>query len=157
MRPQAHVASGLLASTLADAPLWEAPVDVVAANLPDFDRTIAKKLGVKGRRHHTWPSHSALFWVPPTLLALKTGKGRRQMGLVWIHLVLDTYADGIVWLWPASKEKVGLFRKPPEIHDAGWNTPAPLSTELGKIELAMWVVTAATAVRRMRRSAGGRA
>lgn len=157
MRPQAHVASGLVVWSLADGPLWEAPVDVVAANLPDFDRTLAKWLGVEGRRHHTWPSHSALFWGPPTLLALTTGKGRRQMGLVWIHLVLDTYADGIVWLWPASKEKVGLFRKPPEIRDDGWNTPAPLSTELGKIELAMWAVTALSAVRRRAGSAAGRA
>ena len=151
MRPQAHVASGLVVWSLSDAPLLEAPVDVVAANLPDFDRSIAKRLSVKGRKHHTWPSHSAVFWVPPTLLAFKTGKGRRQMGLVWVHLVLDTYADGIAWRWPLDKEKVGLFRKPPEIHDDGWNTPAPLSSEIGKIDLAMWVVTAAVVVRRLAR------
>lgn len=151
MRPQAHVVSGLVVWGLADAPVWEAPADVVAANLPDFDRSVAKKLHVEGRKHHTWPSHSAVFWALPTLVALKTGRGRRQMGLVWVHLVLDTYADGIAWLWPASTEKVGLFRKPPEIHDDGWNTPAPLSTELGKIELAMWAVTVAAVVRRLAR------
>jgi hypothetical protein len=152
MRPQAHVASGLVVWSLSDGPLSEAPLDVVAANLPDFDRTIAKRLNVKGRRHHTWPSHSAVFWMVPTLLALGTGKGRRQMGLVWVHLVLDTYADGIAWLWPASRDKVGLFRKPPEVHDDGWKTPAPLSSELGKIELAMWGVTAAAAARRLART-----
>jgi hypothetical protein len=157
MRPQAHVASGLVVWSLADAPWWEAPVDVVAANLPDFDRSVAKRLGVEGRKHHTWPSHSAVFWALPTLVALKTGKGRRQMGLVWIHLVLDTYADGIAWLWPRDKEKRGLFRKPEFIHDDGWTTPAPLSTELGKIELAMWAATAASAVRRLAGSGAGRA
>ena len=151
MRPQAHVASGLVVWSLADGPWWEAPVDVLAANLPDVDRTIAKKLGVEGRKHHTWPSHSAVLWAVPTVVALKAGRGRRQVGLVWVHLVMDTYADGIAWLWPQSKEKIGLFRKPPEIHDDGWNTPAPLSSELGKIELAMWVVTAAAVVRRFAR------
>lgn len=124
-------------------------MDVVAANLPDFDRSIAKRLNVQGRRHHTWPSHSALLWAAPTLVALRTGRARRQMGLVWIHLVMDTYADGIAWLWPLDKSKRGLFRKPESIHDDGWNTPAPLGTELGKIELAMWAVTAAGAVRRL--------
>ena len=126
-------------------------MDVLAANLPDVDRPIARKLGVEGRKHHTWPSHSAVLWAVPTLVALKTGRGRRQMGLVWVHLAMDTYADGIAWLWPRSKEKIGLFRKPPEIHDDGWNTPAPLSSELGKIELVMWVVTAAAVVRRFAR------
>ena len=151
MRPQAHVASGLVVWGLSNAPLTEAPIDVLAANLPDFDRSIAKQLSVKGRRHHTWPSHSALFWTLPTVLSLATGKGRRQMGLVWIHLVLDTYADGIAWLWPASRDKVGLFRKPPGIHDDGWKTPAPLSSELGKIELAMWAVAAIAVMRRVTR------
>ena len=157
MRPQAHVASGLMVWSLSGAPLREAPVDVVAANLPDFDRSIAKRLDVQGRKHHTWPSHSALLWAVPTLAALSTGRGQRAMGLVWVHLVLDTYADGIAWLWPASKDKVGLFRKPPEIHDDGWNTPAPLSSELGKAELAMWALTAASAVRRLAGSGAGRA
>ena len=149
MRPQAHVASGLVVWSLSGAPLTHAPLDVLAANLPDFDRDIAKRLGVHGRRHHTWPSHSAVFWALPTLLALKTGRARRQMGLVWVHLALDTYADGIAWLWPASKDKIGLFRKPPDIHDDGWNTPAPLSTELGRIELGMWAVAAAGALGRL--------
>ena len=150
MRPQAHVASGLLVWSLAGAPLREAPVDVVAANLPDFDRSIARRLGVQGRRHHTWPSHSALLWSGPTLLALAAGRARRPMGLVWIHLVLDTYADGIAWLWPLSEDKIGLFRKPPEIRDDGWNTPAPPGTELGRIERAMWVLTAVVVARRFR-------
>ena len=157
VRPQAHVASGLLVWSLSDAPLREAPLDVVGANLPDFDRAVAMRLGVTGRRHHVWPSHSALLWALPTLVALRTGRLARPMSLVWIHLVLDTYADGIVWLWPVHREKIGLFRKPPEIHDDGWNTPAPLSSELGKIELAMWTVAAASAVRRLAGSAVGRA
>ena len=157
VRPQAHVASGLLVWSLSDAPMREAPLDVLAANLPDLDRTIAKRLGVEGRRHHVWPSHSALLWALPTLAALRTDVATRPMGLVWLHLVLDTYADGIVWLWPVHKEKIGLFRKPPEIHDDGWNTPAPLGSELGKIELAMWAVTAVSVLRRLAGSGAGRA
>jgi hypothetical protein len=52
-----------------------------------------------------------------------------------VHLLLDTYADGIAWLWPYKEDKIGLFRRPP--------TPAPLDTELGKAEAAMWAVVAA--------------
>ena len=156
MRPQAHVASSLLVWSASGARLIEAPLDVVAGNLPDFDRSVARRLGVRGRRHHTWPTHSAVFWALPTLVALRTRRGRRLMGLVWVHLALDTYADGIAWFWPAS-EKLGLFRKPPEIRDDGWNTRAPLSTELGRIELAMWLTAGAIAVRRLAGSAAGRA
>jgi hypothetical protein len=158
MRPQAHLASGLLYWSASDAPLWELPVDALAANLPDFDRDVAKRFGVKGRRHHVWPSHSFVFWIGPTLVALHaSAKTQRPVAAVWTHLLLDTYADGLAWLWPVYREKIGLFRKPPEIHDDGWNTPAPLSSELGKIELAMWLAVAATSVRRLAGSGAGRA
>jgi hypothetical protein len=158
MRPQAHLASGVLFWSASDAPLWELPVDALAANLPDFDRDVAKRLGVKGRRHHVWPSHSFVFWAVPSAIALKaSAKAQRPVAAVWTHLLLDTYADGLAWLWPVHKEKIGLFRKPEFIHDDGWNTPAPLTTELGKIELAMWLAVTATALRRLAGSGAGRA
>lgn len=139
MRPQAHVASGLLVWSVRRRPAREALAYVLAANLPDLDRPVAKRLGVKGRRHHVWPSHSALFWLVPTVAARRAGLPRSLVLCVWLHLVLDTYADGIVWLWPWRRTKVGLFRKPPEIVDDGWRTPAPLTSEPGKVEAAMWV------------------
>jgi hypothetical protein len=157
MRPQAHLASGLLLWSISDAPLVEAPFDALAANLPDLDRNVAKRFGMKRRNHHLWPSHSFVFWALPTLIAWRHERARRPVALVWIHLLLDTYADGIVWLWPLHREKLGLFRKPEEIHDDGWNTPAPLHTEPGKVELAMWLLTAASAVRRLAGSGAGRA
>ena len=153
MRPQAHVASSLLVWTASrDAPLAEAPLCVLAGNLPDLDRSVAKRLGVKRRDHHRWVSHSLVGWLAPTAIALAAGRRsgtvRRATALVWVHLLLDTYADGIAWLWPLREDKIGLFRKPEEIHDDGWRTPAPLSSELGKAELGMWVATAAFAARR---------
>ena len=68
-----------------------------------------------------------------------------RLGVVslWGHLVADTYQDGIAWLWPLTEEKLGLFRKPPEIIDHGWQTPAPLSSEPGRVEAAMWIAFAA--------------
>lgn len=92
-----------------------------------------------------WPSHSAVFWLLPSLAL------RRRPALVacvWIHLLMDSYADGIVWLWPWRRSKVGLFRKPAEIVDDGWRTPAPLSTSLGRIEAAMWLGAALALIRR---------
>ena len=160
MRPQAHCAASLALWSLSGARAWEAPVLVLAGNLPDFDRSVARRLGVKRRDHHRWVSHSLAGWAPPTVLLLRATPApaaRRAAASLWGHLLLDSYADGIAWLWPATERKIGLFRKPPEIHDDGWNTPAPLGSELGKIELAMWAVTAVSVLRRLAGSGAGRA
>ena len=151
MRPQAHTAAGLAVWSCARGPAWEAPLAALCANLPDLDRSVAKALGVERRDHHRWVSHSAVGWALPTLFALRrwrSGPGRRCVGAVWGHLVLDTYADGIAWRWPLSEEKVGLFRKPEEIVDRGWSTPAPADTNLGRIELALWALVALGLARR---------
>jgi membrane-bound metal-dependent hydrolase YbcI (DUF457 family) len=135
--------------------LWQAPICLLAGHLPDLDRSVAKRLGVKRRDHHRWLSHSFAGWFPPTVLALAAARGRRHEGLVrlgllslWVHLLLDTWADGIAWLWPLSEEKVGLFRKPPGIVDRGWDTPAPLETASGRFEAGMWVAFALGLLRR---------
>lgn len=141
MRPQAHCAASLALWSCAGAAAWEAPVAVLAGNLPDLDRSVARRLGVKRRDHHRWVSHSLAGWGPPTvalLLATRAPAARRAAAAVWIHLLMDTYADGIAWLWPVDDRKIGLFRKPPEIRDDGWNTPAPLHTNLGRAEAWMW-------------------
>ena len=122
----------------------------MCGHLPDFDRSVARRLGVRRRDHHRWVSHSFVGWFPPTAVALISARGSRRVGLVrrgvvslWVHLLLDTYADGIAWLWPVHKDKIGFFRKAPEITDHGWQTPAPLHTELGKVEAGMWAAVAA--------------
>jgi membrane-bound metal-dependent hydrolase YbcI (DUF457 family) len=119
---------------------------VLAGHLPDLDRSVAKRLGVKRRDHHRWVSHSFAGWIGPTLLALALGRrqrlARRCVLALWVHLLLDTYADGIAWLWPLREDKIGLFRRPASIVDDGWNTPAPLDTELGQAEAAMWAAVA---------------
>jgi hypothetical protein len=152
MRPQAHVAASLAISGCTGGRPWEAPLCAVAGNLPDFDRNVAKRLGVKRRDHHRWVSHSFVGWAPPTALALKLGGRRpavrRALACLWGHLLLDSYADGIAWLWPLKEEKIGLFRKPEGIRDDGWKTPAPLSTNLGRAEAAFWALAALGALRR---------
>ena len=146
MRPQAHCAASLALWSWARAPAWEAPLCTLAGNLPDLDRSVAKRLGVTRRDHHRWVSHSLVGWAPPTallLVATRAPAARRAAAAVWGHLLLDTYADGIAWLWPLSERKIGLFRKPPEIVDDGWRTPAPFTTNLGRAEAAMWAATVA--------------
>ena len=127
---------------------------LLCGHLPDLDRSVAKRLGVRRRDHHRWVSHSLAGWLPPTVLALAATRGGRHAALarrgavaLWLHLALDTYADGIAWLWPVSEEKIGFFRKPEWIVDRGWATPAPLHTELGQAEAVMWALAAALAAR----------
>lgn len=151
MRPQAHIAASLLVwSSAPDAPAWEAPVDVLAGNLPDLDRNVAKALGVKRRDHHRWPTHSLVFWLAPTLLLARHRKARRPLAALWLHLVLDSYADGIAWLWPLHKDKIGLFQGPPTSTDRGWRTQAPIGTKMGNAELGMWLGAVLALARRGR-------
>ena len=156
MRPQAHCAASLVVWSYGAGAAWEAPVCVVCGNLPDFDRDVAKALGVKRRDHHRWVSHSLLGWAPPSVAALALGSRhagavRRGVCALWVHLLMDTYADGIAWLWPLHKDKIGLFRQPAEIRDDGWRTPAPLHTNLGRAEAAMWAAVAFAGLRRLAR------
>ena len=72
----------------------------------------------------------------------------RQALVEVINLGLDPWADGIAWLWPFSERKIGLFRKPPEIVDHGWDTPAPLDTAPGRFEAGMWAAFALGLLRR---------
>src|SRR5918997_3128140 len=118
MRPQAHIAASLMIWSAGPRPLWEAPLCALAGNLPDLDRSVAKRLGVKRRDHHRWVSHSFAGWAPPSLLALAAarrsghaGTIRRAVFCVWLHLAMDTYADGLAWLWPLREDKIGFFRK----------------------------------------------
>jgi hypothetical protein len=154
VRPQAHTAASLLIWSSGPRHLAEAPVCALCGNLPDLDRGVARRLGVKRRDHHRWVSHSFIGWAPATALALSiagrsrhAGAIRRGVVALWVHLLLDTYADGIAWLWPLHKDKIGLFQRPPEIHDDGWNTPAPLDTNLGRAEAAMWLALLLNLVR----------
>ena len=158
MRPQAHVAASLALWGCSRAALWEAPVCVLCGNLPDLDRNIAKAAGLERRDHHRWVSHSFAGWFPVSAAALTLARGsrragtvRRGVGCVWVHLLLDTYADGLAWLWPLSVEKIGLFQGPPSRLDRGWRTPAPLHSRLGRAEAAMWGLFAAGAARRVLR------
>jgi hypothetical protein len=145
------VAASLAIWSTGSRPAWEAPVCALAGNLPDFDRNVAKRLGVKRRDHHRWVSHSLVGWLPPTVAVMALGRRRpavmRAVACVWLHLALDSYADGIAWLWPLHKDKIGLFQKPEWIHDDGWRTPAPLSTNMGKVEAGFWIAAAAGAAR----------
>ena len=150
MRPQAHTAASLIVSSPGRRPLVEAAVCMLCGHLPDFDRSVARRLGVRRRDHHRWVSHSFAGWIGPTAVTLRAARGSRRAGSVrravlalWLHLLLDTYADGIAWLWPLREEKIGLFRRSPEIVDRGWQTPAPLHTELGRVELGMWLLAGA--------------
>jgi LexA-binding, inner membrane-associated putative hydrolase len=158
VRPQAHCAASLLVWSAAPAPLHEAPLCVLAGNLPDFDRNVAKALGVRRRDHHRWISHSFVGWAPPTALALVAARGtraepavRRATVSLWLHLVLDTYADGLAWLWPLSEEKIGLFRSDPGVVDRGWRTPAPRGGRMWRAEAAMWAAAAANVFGRLAR------
>ena len=159
MRPQAHTAASLVVCSPGPQTVPATALCLLCGHLPDFDRSVARRLGVRRRDHHRWVSHSFAGWCGPTAAVLWGSRGSRRAGLarraaasLWVHLLLDTYADGIAWLWPVRKDKIGLFRRSPEIVDRGWQTPAPLHTELGRAELAMWALAGVRLAQRGRRA-----
>lgn len=153
MRPQAHCAASLAIWSWGGGGGREAPLALLCGNLPDLDRSVAKALGVRRRDHHRWVSHSLIGWLPPSLALLGVTRrppARRALACLWAHLLLDTYADGIAWLWPVRKDKLGLFRQDKGIVDAGWNTQVPLDTRLGRAEAALWAAAVAGVLIRSR-------
>jgi hypothetical protein len=131
MLPSGHIAAGVLlgaqrtrrsqrhpGATVAGA--------VVSACLPDLDLMIPfllDRLGVKHRlrsgEHHSWPSHTPLFWG-----LVATGAhsiARRSSSPAWapeaaktlavgvtLHLVQDSFANTVALLWPLRGREYGL-------------------------------------------------
>ena len=101
-------------------------VGLVASVLPDLDLLYFYLIDGRQTAHHAYVTHFPAFWLllagvgAAALLAL----GRRD-GLVYVwvalanvllHLVLDSVAAEIYWLWPLSTAQVNLVHVP-DLHD----------------------------------------
>ncbi|MBW3631001.1 MAG: metal-dependent hydrolase [Gemmatimonadetes bacterium] len=87
---------------------------LLASVAPDFDLLYFYLLSDRQRVHHEYLPHLPLAWVPVfaaaavVLAAIRAGH-TTWLGLAIIalnllgHLVLDTTAGGIQWLWPFSR------------------------------------------------------
>jgi membrane-bound metal-dependent hydrolase YbcI (DUF457 family) len=112
--------------------------------LPDLDLLWLFTVGQRRQVHHAYLPHlplaCAAFFAAAALL-LWMARARRETWLGWavaavnvmLHLVLDTTAGGIRWLWPFSDAELVSGRRGPGVHPADasplpQSQPAPLSS-----------------------------
>lgn len=117
----AHLPSGyILAHALPAAP-FVFPAAILGAILPDFDLIWFYFIDNRAIHHHRYWVHAPGFWlmlaavgIPlirqfaarflPAALAFLTA--------ILLHIVLDTLAGSIMWLWPFSNELYVLIDVP---------------------------------------------
>lgn len=95
-------------------------VALVAGIAPDFDLLYFYLVDSSKSHHFLWP-HIPFFWLPLAILAgLLKLAGRDHLSAialtaflsVMLHLLLDSVAGGIFWLWPFSQEVVVIQHVP---------------------------------------------
>jgi inner membrane protein len=134
----AHLPAGWLATTAVLRRRDLAPaarrrltaLGLAASVLPDADLLWFYTLGGRREVHHAYLTHKPGAWlvllaaVALGMRAMRAGRTARLalavLGAnVMLHLVLDTAAGGIRWLWPASEAELALSH-PPALHDPWW-------------------------------------
>jgi inner membrane protein len=87
--------------------------------LPDFDLLYFYLIDHRQHAHHTYWTHIPLFWLLFTVLLYFGTKAvfKKNIGLgsvillanTQLHMVLDSVAGGIYWLYPFNSENYRLF------------------------------------------------
>lgn len=134
MRPQGHLAAGILVGSLMRRRLDVSPAaamagGALAANLPDGDVAVAWALNkLYGTRidfslHHTWATHRPAAWAAAAAALYAAGL-RRTGELVaagtLAHLAQDSVSDAIAWAWPLSSRRAGLQLDPGTMPAKQW-------------------------------------
>jgi inner membrane protein len=93
---------------------------LLGAVLPDFDMLYFHFVDHSVHHHRFWP-HIPAIWAVITLTVLPLVRWLRPswfapvvllLAGVWLHLVLDTWAGDIMWLWPYSDRLFHVFGVP---------------------------------------------
>ena len=93
---------------------------LLGAVLPDFDM-IWFHLVDQSRHHHRFWPHIPAVWAVISLITLPLMPRLRPAWVrplaialagVWLHLLLDSWAGGILWLWPVSDHLFQLITVP---------------------------------------------
>lgn len=108
--------------------------------LPDFDLLYFYLIDGQSTLHHNYFTHLPFFWlcVSPFLLPSRTG--RVFLVSIALHLLLDTWAGGIAWKWPFSKELLVCVTVPAAYDWWVWNFALHWSflPEIALVGAAFW-------------------
>lgn len=100
---------------------------LVASVLPDLDLLYFYLVDQRRQGHHAYFPHLPVFWIGALTLGVAAfwimGRSRTAwvalavLGLnALLHLVLDTVAGGIRWLWPWSAIEIRFVDVPARYH-----------------------------------------
>ena len=85
---------------------WAAAL--VGSVFPDLDLIYFYTLGGRQTLHHHYWTHLPFVWFCVAAVAAWHPIGRIFVASVFVHLILDTIAGGILWLWPFDPVSVVL-------------------------------------------------
>lgn len=123
----AHLPAGYLLTTAIQSRTrdWSRSITatgLVASVLPDVDLLWFYLVGNRQAVHHAYLTHLPLFWIALGALAWMLARALclPRAGLMigvalanlLLHMVLDSIAAGIWWLWPLSDVEVNLVNVP---------------------------------------------
>ncbi len=106
---------------------------LLASIAPDLDLLYFYGFSDRGFNHHIYPPHVPMVWLVTSVLGglcLRAGPARWRTAWAvpwamvstgwWLHLVLDTVAGGIWWLWPWVTTPYVLMPIFPRRFDNAW-------------------------------------
>ncbi|MDE1460761.1 metal-dependent hydrolase [Spartinivicinus poritis] len=101
---------------------WLIGIGLFASVLPDFDLLYFYWFDQRQHNHHSYWTHTPAFWLAIFLLPCVVALLFKQRMLlttivvllmnVMLHLLLDSIAAEILWLYPVVKQSFGLVEVP---------------------------------------------
>ena len=134
MTPSGHAGASIVAAYVVTRCVFKCEatpavlgLSAIMGLLPDADSLIATIVrrqwpNQQKLRHHQFSTHTPLLYLVITLLVSLVVPAQTAIlvgVLALTHLVLDSWAtdDGIMWLWPMSRQQFSLF--PRRLHAGG--------------------------------------
>ncbi len=104
---------------------------LIASVIPDIDLIYFYLIDLRQHPHHTYMTHIPIYWLAGTLFLWSYGdllQHQRMMrsaviigANVMLHLLLDSMASNVLWLYPMHEGGLGLFHVPSQYGWWVWN------------------------------------
>lgn len=154
----AHLPSGyVLAKTMGRTGPWAMGAALLGAVAPDFDMLWFYFVDQGQTHHHRFWPHIPAIWLAIALIfwpmARRVPARQRQavaifLAAVALHLLLDSLAGGIMWLWPIDDRLLHLVTVPPRYNH--WVLSFILHWTF-LAEVAIWIAAAVLWLRQRRK------
>jgi inner membrane protein len=140
----AHLPAGYLVGRALPAQKGLMAAAVIGGILPDFDMIWFHLIDNRAFHHHRYWVHAPGFWLAMAAVTLPILAYLRRdwipvalafLASIFVHLLLDTIAGDIMWLWPYSTDMYHVFTVHPTHSHWVWSFMAHWTFAL---ELAVW-------------------